>query len=52
MQAAVPWLEKNPHIFRYSWFSATNISNALLMNADGTLTDLGKTYVSLPQSCP
>jgi hypothetical protein len=52
MQAAVPWLESNPHIVRYSWFSATNISNALLMNSDGTLTDLGMTYVSLAQNCP
>ena len=52
MQAAVPWLENNAHIFRYSWFSASNIPNALLQNTDGTLTDLGTTYVSLPQSCP
>jgi hypothetical protein len=52
MQAAVPWLESNPHVFRYSWFSASNIANALLVNSNGTLTDLGTTYVSLPQSCP
>ena len=52
MQAAVPWLESNAHIFRYSWFSASPIPNALLQNSDGTLTDLGTTYASLPQSCP
>ena len=51
MQAAVPYLESNPNVFRYSWFSSSNISSALLANTDGTLTDLGKTYVGLPQSC-
>jgi hypothetical protein len=52
MRAAVPYLEGNPHVFRYSWFNASNISNALVMNADGSLTALGKVYVGLPQSCP
>jgi hypothetical protein len=52
MQAAVPYLESNPHVYRYSWYSANGIPNALLQNPDGTLTDLGKTYVALPQSCP
>jgi hypothetical protein len=52
MRAAVPYLEGNSHVFRYSWFNASNISNALVMNADGTLTALGKVYVGLPQSCP
>jgi hypothetical protein len=51
MQAAVPYLEANPHIYRYSWFSAGPIPNAELMNSDGSLTDLGMTYVSLPQNC-
>ncbi len=51
MQAAVPYLEANPHIYRYSWFNATPIPNALLMNSNGTLTSLGATYVSLPASC-
>jgi hypothetical protein len=51
MQAAVPYLEGNPHIFRYSWFSASNIASAELVNTNGTLTDLGSTYVSLPESC-
>jgi hypothetical protein len=52
MQAAVAYLESNPNVFRYSWFSANNIPNALLANSDGSLTDLGATYVALPQSCP
>jgi Glycosyl hydrolase catalytic core len=52
MKQAVPYLEGNPHVFRYSWFSATPIPSSLLANGDGTLTDLGKTYVALPQSCP
>jgi hypothetical protein len=51
MQAAVPYLESNPHVFRYSWFSASPIPSAVLTNADGSLNDLGTTYVSLPQSC-
>jgi hypothetical protein len=52
MQAAVPYLEGNPHVVRYSWFSAAPIPNGVLANSDGSLTDLGKTYVALPQSCP
>lgn len=52
MQAAVPYLESNPHIGRYSWFSAGPIPNAELVNTNGTLNDLGMTYVGLPQSCP
>jgi hypothetical protein len=51
MQAAVPYLENNPHVFRYSWFSAGPIPNAELANSDGTLNDLGTTYVGLPESC-
>jgi hypothetical protein len=51
MQAAIPWLESNAHVFRYSWFSASPIPSALLTNQDGSLTDLGATYVSLPESC-
>jgi len=51
MQAAVPYLENNPNVFRYSWFSASAIPNAQLMNADGSLTALGHTYVGLPEAC-
>jgi hypothetical protein len=51
MKAAVPYLEGNPHVFRYAWFSASAIAPAVLTNADGSLTALGQTYVSLPESC-
>jgi hypothetical protein len=52
MQAAIPYLESNIHIQRYSWFSAGPIPNARLTNDDGSLTDLGNTYASLPANCP
>jgi len=51
MKAAVPYLEGNANIARYSWFSASPIPNAQLMKSDGSLTDLGKTYIALPESC-
>ena len=51
MQAAVPYLESNPNVTRYAWFNAGPIPNAELTNSDGSLTDLGKTYVALPQNC-
>jgi hypothetical protein len=51
MRAAVPYLESNPHVFRYSWFSADPIPNARLINSDGSPTALGKVYVDLAQSC-
>ena len=52
MQAAIPYLEGNPHVYRYAWFSASAIPNAQLANADGSLTSLGAAYVSLPANCP
>jgi hypothetical protein len=52
MQAAIPYLENNPHIYRYSWFSSTAIPNAMLADTSGTLTELGATYIALPQACP
>jgi hypothetical protein len=51
MQAAVPYLERNPNVLRYAWFNAKNIPNAMLTNADGSLTDLGTTYVGLAAAC-
>ncbi len=51
MEAAVPYLESDPHVFRYSWFSATPIPNAQLLNPDGSPTALGQVYIDLPQSC-
>lgn len=51
MQAAVPYLEGSPNVMRYAWFSASPIPNGELVNSDGSLTDLGATYVALPQTC-
>ncbi len=47
MRAAVPYLESNPHVFRYSWFSASPIPNAQLVNSDGSPTALGQVYIGL-----
>ena len=33
MEEAIPYLEANPHVFRYAWFSAGPIPNARLMSA-------------------
>jgi hypothetical protein len=51
MKTAVAYLESNPHVYRYAWFSADPIPNAKLVNGDGTPTMLGTTYIGLP-SCP
>ncbi len=51
MRAAIPYLEGNPRVFRYSWFSADPIPNAKLVNSDGSPTALGQVYMGLPQSC-
>jgi len=47
MRAAIPYLEGNSHVFRYSWFSAGPIPNAQLMSSDGTPTALGQVYIGL-----
>ena len=51
MRAAVPYLEANPHVFRYSWFSADPIPNAKLVADDGSPTALGQVYLGLAGSC-
>lgn len=48
MRAAIPYLESNPHVFRYSWFSAGPIPKAKLVNDDGSPTALGQVYINLP----
>jgi hypothetical protein len=50
MTDAVAYLESEPAVFRYSWFSGRNneIPNINLLGASGVLTELGKLYVSLP----
>jgi hypothetical protein len=52
MRVAIPYLESNPHVFRYSWFSADPIPNAKLVNSDGSPTALGQVYASLAPACP
>ena len=52
MREAIPYLESQPNVFRYSWFSADPIPNARLINSDGTPTALGQVYISLPSNCP
>jgi hypothetical protein len=53
MQAAIPYLESNPWVYRYSWFNAGPIPNAELTSngGSGALTALGQIYVSLPEAC-
>jgi hypothetical protein len=51
LRAAVPYLENNPKVFRYAWFSADPIPNARLLDTDGSPTPLGQVYLSLPRSC-
>lgn len=47
---AVNYLEKEPAVFRYAWFSGRNneIPNINLLGNSGQLTALGQQYVSLP----
>ncbi len=47
---AVNYLEKDPAIFRYAWFSGRNgeIPNINLLGGSGQLTALGQEYVGLP----
>jgi hypothetical protein len=51
MRAAIPYLESNPHVFRYSWFSADPIPNAKLVASDGSPTALGQVYIGLAGAC-
>ncbi|WP_218779720.1 glycosyl hydrolase [Hymenobacter crusticola] len=51
LTAAVNYLENEPAVFRYAWFSGRNseIPNINLLGANsGQLTELGQLYVSLP----
>jgi hypothetical protein len=51
MRAAIPYLEGNPNVYRYSWFSAGPIPNAQLLSSDGSPTALGKVYIDLAGAC-
>jgi hypothetical protein len=48
MKAAVTYLEMEPMVFRYAWFSArtTRVANVNLLGATGVLTLLGQDYVA------
>jgi len=50
LEDAVAYLEADPRIERYAWFSgrATNVANVDLLGASGELTALGKAYVNAP----
>lgn len=51
MKIALPILEAEPLVFRYSWLMARSTSPAInLLAADGELTPLGQIYVSAPTS--
>jgi hypothetical protein len=52
MKAALDYLENDPDVFRYAWFSGrtTAIANVDLLAAPGALTALGQAYVSLPEA--
>jgi hypothetical protein len=52
MRVAIPYLESQPNVFRYSWFSADPIPSAKLLNSDGSPTALGQVYIDLPSTCP
>jgi hypothetical protein len=51
MEDAVEYLEANPNVYRYSWFSADPIPQAKLINNDGSPTALGNVYINLPNHC-
>ncbi len=52
---ATLWLEHEPSVFRYSWFSGRTdgIPDVNLLAGSGVLTDLGTAYVNQsPKRCP
>ncbi|WP_156041139.1 glycoside hydrolase family protein [Chondromyces apiculatus] len=52
MVDALTYLENEPRVARYAWFSgrADNVANASLLGGDGALTELGEAYVDAPQT--
>ena len=51
MRQAIPYLEANSRVSRYSWFNAQNIPGAMLTNSDGSPTSLGQVYIDLAPHC-
>jgi len=52
MENAVDYLENEPRVLWYAWFSARadNMTNVDLLSASGELTELGATYLALPHN--
>ncbi|MEI9937548.1 MAG: glycoside hydrolase family protein [Pseudomonadota bacterium] len=52
LEDAVAYLEAEPRIERYAWFSgrASNVANVDLLADSGQLTALGKAYVNAPRN--
>ncbi|HKO46364.1 MAG TPA: glycoside hydrolase family protein [Polyangiaceae bacterium] len=52
LEDAVAYLEGEPRIERYAWFSgrASNVPHVDLLGASGELTALGKAYVNAPRN--
>ena len=52
LEDAVAYLEAEPRIERYAWFSgrATNVAHVDLLGASGELTALGRAYVNAPKN--
>lgn len=50
MLSIVPWLESQPQVARYAWFSGTNVPNSVIVQ-NGQLTPLGQIYVAFPGTC-
>ena len=51
MKVALPVLEADPQVFRYSWLMARSTQPTInLLAADGELTPLGQAYVAAPVS--
>lgn len=53
MKEALPYLESDPMVARYAWFTGRwpERPGAALLAADGTLTELGQFYVAYPSAC-
>ncbi len=50
VRVSIPYLEGNPNVFRYSWFSADPIPNAKLVNSDGSRSSVPRFGAELPVS--
>jgi beta-glucosidase len=53
LSAALPYLESEPAVARYAWFTGRSTSSPWinLLGSSGQLTALGQQYVTAPQNC-